>query len=579
LLTVSPVSHGNQNEEERLLAKLPYAASATFNHYRWQGESQCLAGTRTHLLDAIMAWARSAAAATPIDGGRDGNSGSSSGGGGQRIFWLDGMAGTGKSTIARSIARRCSSEGLLGASFFFSRGGGELETARKFVTTIAVQLARRHRQLQAGICDAVREHPDIAEKLLGDQWQRLVLGPCQRLRAAGTLPLPLPPLVVVIDALDECKAAAEVEFVLELICETSGLAAAQLLVFMTSRPEITVRAKLDAMAESQRRCVILHHVEQAIVGRDIRMFFEHSLSVVFRNRPFLARYSDEEVVDRLVERADGLFIWAATACRFFRDGGPQARRRLDVIVQHQGLVGPGNPEQKLDEIYTSVLRNALRRTFAAVEQERFCRSVNDVLGTIAVLSSSFSAPCLAALLFLSEIEVLDVLCDLHSMIDVPVDRSMPIRPHHASVRDFLLNKKRCTDTRFWVDEQKAHARVARRCLQLMTTCLKKDICGLREPGVLRNDVSKELVDAHISPSLRYACLHWVEHVKQSDNPQLFQNPVNSFFRERFPHCLEVLALSDKLSEGLEMLALLSRLYVSSILQIASACEAAPLTRF
>jgi hypothetical protein len=30
------------------------------------------------------------------------------------------MAGTGKSTIARSVARRCHDEGFLGASFFFS---------------------------------------------------------------------------------------------------------------------------------------------------------------------------------------------------------------------------------------------------------------------------------------------------------------------------------------------------------------------------------------------------------------------------------------------------------------------------
>ncbi len=395
-----------------------------------------------------------------------------------------------------------------------------------------------------------------------------MLGPCQRLRDASAgdaqLPAPTPPLVIVVDALDECKAAAEVEFVLELISDTSGLAAAQLLVFLTSRPEITVRAKLDAMSPGQRRCVILHHVEQSIVGSDIRVFFEHSLGAIFRHRPFLASYSYDAVVDRLVERADGLFIWAATACRFIKDGGPQARRRLDVLVQHESLVGPGHPEQKLDQFYASVLRNAVRQQWAAVEQEQFCRSLNNVLGTITVLSSSLAVTWLAALLFLPEIEVLDVLSDLHSIIDVPADRSMPIRPQHASVRDFLLNKERCTDARFWVDEHKAHARDAQRCLQLMTTCLKKDICGLREPGVLREDVSKEVVDGCISSSLRYACLYWVEHVKQSDNPHIFRDSVNSFIREPFPHWLEVLTLLDKLSDGLEMLALLSMLFVSSI---------------
>jgi hypothetical protein len=493
-----------------------------------------------------MAWARSA---------------STSDSGSQRIFWLDGMAGTGKSTIARSIARRCSNEGLLGASFFFSRGGGELETARMFVTTIAVQLARRHRQLQTGIVNAVRADPDIADKLLVDQWQQLVLGPCERLHTAeAEVPLPLP-LVIVVDALDECKAAAEVEFVLELISETSGLAAAQLRIFLTSRPEITVRAGLDAMSESQRRHVILHRVELSIVENDIRMFFEHQLSVMFRIRPLLAGYHDQAVVERLVVRANGLFIWAATACRFMKSGGPQARHRLAMLVRHQAPVVPGNPEHKLDEIYTSVLRSAVRQEFAAFEQERYCQSLTDVLGTIVVLSSSLSAPSLAAVLSLSEVQVLDVLSDLHSIVHVPADHSVPIRPQHASVRDFLLDKKRCADTRFWVDKHHAHARVGRQCLQLMTKCLKRDICCLSEPGVLMEDVRQELVDAYISPSLRYACLYWVQHVRQADNPHDFKNMVSGFLRERLLYWLEVLSISGKLSEGIEMLAVLSRLYL------------------
>jgi MoxR-like ATPase len=110
------------------------------------------------ILSEIMAWARGAGSK---NGDGDGQQ--------QRIFWLDGMAGTGKSTIARTIARRCSDEGRLGASFFFSRGGGELETARMFVTTLAVQLARRHKLLQASIYDDMREHPDIVTQILNDQ--------------------------------------------------------------------------------------------------------------------------------------------------------------------------------------------------------------------------------------------------------------------------------------------------------------------------------------------------------------------------------------------------------------------------
>ncbi len=71
------------------------------------------------------------------------------------------MAGTDKSTIA---ARRLLDEGRLGASFLVLRGGGELETARKRATTIAVQPAQNSAALQQHICAAVAAHPTIAQE-------------------------------------------------------------------------------------------------------------------------------------------------------------------------------------------------------------------------------------------------------------------------------------------------------------------------------------------------------------------------------------------------------------------------------
>jgi hypothetical protein len=54
------------------------------------------------------------------------------------IFWLNSIAGTGKSAIARTIACKYHNKNHLGASFFFSRGGGDVSHAGKFFTSIAV---------------------------------------------------------------------------------------------------------------------------------------------------------------------------------------------------------------------------------------------------------------------------------------------------------------------------------------------------------------------------------------------------------------------------------------------------------
>src|SRR2546421_5660832 len=80
---------------------------------------------------------------------------------GKYIFWLNGMAGTGKSTIARTVASTFADDKRLGASFFFSRGAGDRGRATRFFTTLAVQLTRVLPDLKRYICDALTEYGDI----------------------------------------------------------------------------------------------------------------------------------------------------------------------------------------------------------------------------------------------------------------------------------------------------------------------------------------------------------------------------------------------------------------------------------
>jgi hypothetical protein len=118
---------------DRLLS----AADAPFNSYNKRQAPTCLPDTRVKLLQEIYNWAD----------GQDKRC----------IFWLNGLAGTGKSTIARTVAHRYFDQKRLGASFFFSRGGGDISYAGKFFTSLAVQLARNVAQIQRFISNAVIE--------------------------------------------------------------------------------------------------------------------------------------------------------------------------------------------------------------------------------------------------------------------------------------------------------------------------------------------------------------------------------------------------------------------------------------
>jgi hypothetical protein len=110
---------------ESLLTHLPYAVEAPFNSYQRQHEPMCLHNTRVELLGQIFDWSD----------GQD-----------ERcfMFWLNGLAGTGKSTIARTVAREYFEQGRLGASFFFSRSGGDEigdEIERQVLLTVSIEFS------------------------------------------------------------------------------------------------------------------------------------------------------------------------------------------------------------------------------------------------------------------------------------------------------------------------------------------------------------------------------------------------------------------------------------------------------
>ncbi|KAK3947179.1 hypothetical protein QBC32DRAFT_365959 [Pseudoneurospora amorphoporcata] len=170
-------------QQENFLDKLPTARGATFGHLDHEYEAECHPKTRVALLGEIDKWA-----GNPMS---------------HRIFWLQGMAGTGKSTISRTVARKLAKSRALGASFFFKKGEGDRAKAARFFTTIASQLVHRLRlpALAQHMKEVIKTDPDIGEKFLKEQFEMLILQPLKRLdhdrRTSSKT------VVIVIDALHE----------------------------------------------------------------------------------------------------------------------------------------------------------------------------------------------------------------------------------------------------------------------------------------------------------------------------------------------------------------------------------------
>jgi hypothetical protein len=474
----------------------------------------------------------------------------------RRIFWLSGLAGTGKSTIARTVARRYFDKRRLAASFFFSRGGGDVGHAGKFVTSIAVQLAHSVPALRQHISDAVAERSDIVSQSLRDQWQHLVYHPLSMLGESEP-----ETYVVVVDALDECDSDSNIRIIVQLLAEVRSLSTGvRLRVFLTSRPEAPIHYGFSQVHYTEHQDFALHRISPLVINNDIRLFLEHQFrSITQRCRPH-TDWPGATVIAQLVQSASGLFIWAATTCRFIQEGTTRRviYNRLQTILQSSGSMS--EPEEHLNKIYIAVLTSSVPTTFTKEEKEEFCLRARYVLGSLVLLLSPLSAPSLGTLLpfgdLVSEDDVEDVLQGLHAILDIPESPDEPLRLHHPSFRDFLLNKNRCRDANFWVDEISTHEKLASRCLELMSAPngLRQDMCSLSDPCTLRSEIEEEMVTSSLPPELQYACRYWVEHLERSQQGIADGDAVHVFLQTHLLHWLEAMSLMGETGHCVRLLA-------------------------
>jgi hypothetical protein len=517
--------HPENAKLDGLLSLLPIASEAAFDSLNNQHEPTCLPNTRVELLQDISQWS---------DGLDD-----------KSIFLLNGIAGTGKSTVARTVAGLCHERGTLGASFFFSRGGGDLSNANRFVTTIAKQLATRIPPVRRYICEAIDEQKDIVDHSLrefGDQWHQLIMRPLSKIRS-NSVPSTV---VLVIDALDECESERGLQAILRALVDVSSFSNVRLRIFITSRPKLAIRHSIMQIPDRERQESILHEIPTSLVERDLAIFFENNFSIIRKECGFDTDWPDMHIISRLVEISCGLFIWASTACRFIREDKRFTMRRIKVLIN-----GHRSGENQLDQIYTTVLQDSIRQDqneMKDAESYHMHNRLREVLGTIVTLCSPLSMDALAILLDMPTTVIAETLTDLHTIIHIPSQTSRPIRLHHTTLRGFLFDKDRCSKLKFWVDEKHAHKTLADNCITLMSRTLTRDLCALDSPGTLAETVDPDRIQRYVPPELQYACLYWVQHYRLSGTRLCDGDAAHLFIQKHFLNWLEAINLMGKSAE-------------------------------
>ncbi|CAE6379284.1 unnamed protein product [Rhizoctonia solani] len=457
---------------------------------------------------------------------------------GERIYWMNGMAGTGKTTIAYSLCEWLENTHRLGASFFCSRISSTCRSLSRIVPTLAYQLARYSPAFLSALCTALKDNPDAGTLNVVQQFEKLVYHPM--LNVKNAIP---ESVVIVVDALDECDDAYSVRLLLDVLLRFAD----QLPVkfFVASRPEHVIRDRMMSRAGSARFIVYLHDIEQSIVEEDIKKYLTEALS------PMEPSPSAEQI-GLLAQRSRNLFIYAATLVRYiYPDGIPvDSSDRLESILQAIGTshATSDNRYKDLDLLYTTVLNVVFNDHLGNEEKERMRR----VLWTVVCAREPITAATIASLASLTERQVSSALQLLRSVVHVPEDSSL-ISTLHASFPEYMLDTSRSKG--FCCDESRSNEMVVHRCFDVMKTELKFNICQLENSYLADNEVNdlEARVVRYISPTLSYACRYWSSHLRLSSAKDISSEMLLDFLYERFLFWMEVLSLSRCIGIGATMM--------------------------
>jgi len=460
----------------------------------------------------------------------------------QRVFWLNGLAGTGKSTIAQTFAQTVFADGKFGASFFCSRDFEDRSNLQAIFPTVAFQLAHQDLHFQKELLQVLKKHPDIRQQSLCVQIEELIVGP---LKAANI------PTLIIIDALDECKDEEPASAILSILSRYVN-EIPSVKFFITGRPETRIRTGFRLKPLLPITEVFkLHEVKPESVNNDIKFLFQTQLTEIAKERSdcsFTEDWPSPDEIDILCKKAAGFFIYASTVVKFVKSKSHTPTERLNQITslpQSTSYEGGSG----IDILYTQVLRQALDDVDT---DEEFPSNLRTVLGAVLLVVNPLSVKVLSDLLGVSGIST--VLRSLHSLLLVPMDKDDPIRIFHKSFPDFLTDCRRCTDHRFLIDPPIHHTEILLSCLNLMKERLKRNICELDDLAFLSEveDLSACQKD-HVGDALGYACCFWTKHLLSipgsGPGVEEVQKVIERFFTTCLLFWIEVLSLIGKLDIG------------------------------
>ncbi|PAV14701.1 nucleotide-binding-oligomerization-domain like receptor [Pyrrhoderma noxium] len=458
---------------------------------------ECLENTRNKTLEYIYDWANAK--------------------GRPNVLSLIGAAGTGKSTIATTVAGVYQKKGQLGCHIFFIR---ERSHPGNVLQTIAYLLAEYSQPIAESLSEQLKKSGNLDSSNVKTKFDILLQQPLSAVAAKVAHPV-----LIVLDALDECGTPELRQSLLDVLRDCLTTLPDNFRVLITSRPDEDIDILIDS--PNLRVKILDQHSNESKdnVSTYIKFQFNQMKSSGKLKIPSGCDWDDS--INKLVQGADGLFIWASTAIKFVREEKWTRYRCFQNLVSNANSL-------KLDELYKTVLFHALK--WDEGDKETFK----------SIFSLIFFAKhplCDKEINEILDVEM-DVTSNLLSYFRslVRYEEGQPIRIHHTSFYDYLIS---CEGSAWHIDVEVERANIASRCLERMSDSLKYNICNLQS-GLLNSNVPNldNRVAQCIPPSLEYICYNWAHHLRDVSYSQGLCTQLRLFVYNQSLFWFEALSLTN-----------------------------------
>ena len=430
-------------------------------------------GTRESLLKTIITWVNN-------------DSGQKDAG---NTYWVYSLPGIGKTTLAHSVCASLHDRKQLAGAFFCRRDDPNLSEPRNILPTLIYKLSIIFPLFRTVVAESLRNDPNLTPESMKYTLFRDLIDK-----------LPRPPtrtLVFVIDAFDESGDNRSRPGVLKVLAHAAAQAP-WLKIIITSRPETDIQRVFDSLPPSSY--LLYDLAADKTATSDLRVFTEARFRRVAEERCLPSSWPEQSLLNRIVSRAAGLFIFIETISL--------ALERCDDPTEllTATLEDPaGGSLNTLYQLYSSILNARIVHNHA-----KFQRVIGVLLAT-----APYRPLCEETIRELAGVDVSHVktwVNNLSSLLYRDERASGAIRVRHLSISDFFVSND--CPRNYRVDLGEANAQLGAVCLKTMVCQLRFNICKL-EDSRLANTAVRDLqsrIGDNISGTLQYSSLYWSNHL-------------------------------------------------------------------